>query len=279
MLAGELFYPDKLKAHLADLLEWKNLILTGVYGAQPCTMESLCAWVDEYCGKIKPFICDTHQYLKAAKAQGKSILYEAQLGSLRDLDMGIYPYTTSSNTLAAYAPVGSGLPSARPEEIVGVVKAYSTCVGAGPFVSEWFGPEADALREAGGEYGAKTGRPRRVGALDLVATRYGVEMQGATAIALTKLDILSYMEKIPVCVKYVVDGEETEEFPFPSALDEAKPVTVTLDGWQCDISGARTWEELPENARRYVSFIEENIGCPIKYISVGAERESIVVRQ
>ena len=279
VLAGELFYPEKLKAHLADLLEWKNLILTGVYGAQPFTMEALTAWVDEYCGKIRPFVCDTHQYLKAAKAQGKSILYEAQLGSLRDLDMGIYPYTTSSNTLAAYAPVGSGLPSARPEEVIGVVKAYSTCVGAGPFVSEWFGPEADALREAGGEYGAKTGRPRRVGALDLVATRYGVEMQGATAIALTKLDILSYMDKIPVCVKYLVDGEETDDFPFPTALDDAKPVTVTLDGWQCDISGARTWDDLPENARRYVSFIEENIGCPIRYISVGAERESIVIRQ
>ncbi|MBQ6065529.1 MAG: adenylosuccinate synthase [Clostridia bacterium] len=278
VLAGELFYPEKLKAHLADLLEWKNLILTGVYGAKPYTMEKLLAWVDDYCGKIKPFICDTHQYLKAAKAQGKSILYEAQLGSLRDLDMGIYPYTTSSNTLAAYAPVGSGLPSARPEEVIGVVKAYATCVGAGPFVSEWFGEEADALREAGGEYGAKTGRPRRVGALDIVATRYGAEMQGATAIALTKLDILSYMEKIPVCVKYLVDGQETDDFPFPAALDDAKPVTEYLDGWQCDISGARAWEDLPENARRYVEYIEKAVGCPVKYISVGAERESIVIR-
>lgn len=278
VLAGELFYPEKLKEHLEQLLEWKNLTLTGVYGAEPYTLEKLMDWVCEYGEKIKPFVTDTHQYLKAAKAAGKSILYEAQLGSLRDLDMGIYPYTTSSNTLAAYAPVGSGLPSARPEEIIGVVKAYSTCVGAGPFVSEWSGKEADELREAGGEYGAKTGRPRRVGALDLVATRYGVEMQGATAIAITKLDILSYMKQIPVCTKYIVDGEETEDFPFPTALDDAKPVTEYLDGWECDISGARTWEELPVNARKYVEYIERQIGCPVKYVSVGAERDSIVIR-
>ena len=278
VLAGELFYPEKLKEHLEQLLEWKNLTLTGVYGAEPYTVEKLLDWVREYGEKIKPFVTDTHQYLKKAKAEGKSILYEAQLGSLRDLDMGIYPYTTSSNTLAAYAPVGSGLPSARPEEVIGVVKAYSTCVGAGPFVSEWFGKEADELREAGGEYGAKTGRPRRVGALDLVATRYGVEMQGATAIAITKLDILSYMKQIPVCTKYLVDGEETEDFPFPTSLDDAKPVTEYLDGWECDISGARTWEDLPENARKYVEYIEQNIGCPVKYVSVGAERDSIVIR-
>ena len=278
VLAGELFYPEKLKEHLEQLLEWKNLTLTGVYGAEPYTVEKLLDWVREYGEKIKPFVTDTHQYLKKAKAEGKSILYEAQLGSLRDLDMGIYPYTTSSNTLAAYAPVGSGLPSARPEEVIGVVKAYSTCVGAGPFVSEWFGKEADELREAGGEYGAKTGRPRRVGALDLVATRYGVEMQGATAIAITKLDILSYMKQIPVCTKYIVDGEETEDFPFPTALEDAKPVTEYLDGWECDISGARTWEELPVNARKYVEYIERQIGCPVKYVSVGAERDSIVIR-
>ena len=278
VLAGELFYPEKLREHLEQLLEWKNLTLTGVYNAEPYTAKKLMDWVREYGEKIKPFVTDTHKYLKQAKAAGKSILYEAQLGSLRDLDMGIYPYTTSSNTLAAYAPVGSGLPSSRPEEVIGVVKAYSTCVGAGPFVSEWFGKEADELREAGGEYGAKTGRPRRVGALDLVATRYGVEMQGATAIAITKLDILSYMKKIPVCTKYIVDGEETDDFPFPAALDDAKPVTEYLDGWECDISGARKWEDLPENARKYVEYIEKNIGCPVKYVSVGAERDSIVIR-
>ena len=278
VMAGELFYPEKLKQHLADLLEWKNLTLTGVYGAKPWQLEELLAWVEEFGGKIKPYITDTHQYLKAAKAQGKSILYEAQLGSLRDLDMGIYPFTTSSNTLAAYAPVGSGLPSARPEEVIGVVKAYSTCVGAGPFVSEWFGPEADALREAGGEYGAKTGRPRRVGALDLVATRYGVIMQGATELAFTKLDILSYMKEIPVCTHYEIDGVKTADFPFPALLEKARPVYTVLPGWQCDISGVRRFEDLPAAAQDYVLFAEKALGCPIKYVSVGAARDEIIER-
>ena len=162
--------------------------------------------------------------------------------------------------------------------MVGVVKAYSTCVGEGPFVCEWFGPEADRLREAGFEYGAKTGRPRRVGPLDIVATRYGVQTQGATTIALTKLDVLSYMDKIPVCTKYVVNGAETDAFPFPAALETAKPVTEYLDGWGCDISGARTWEELPKQAQAYVEYIEKAIGCHIGYVSVGAERESLIVR-
>ncbi|MBQ4233870.1 MAG: adenylosuccinate synthase, partial [Firmicutes bacterium] len=212
VLAGELFYPEHLRAHLADLLEWKNLILTGVYGAEPCTMKDLEDWLDDWCEKIRPFVCDTRTFLRDADKEGKKILFEAQLGSLRDLDLGIAPYTTSSNTTAAYAPVGSGCPWARPEMILGVVKAYSTCVGEGPFVCEMFGDEAEALRQAGGEYGAKTGRPRRVGPLDLVATRYGVELQAATEIALTKLDVLSYMKEIPVCTAYEVNGERTCEF-------------------------------------------------------------------
>ncbi|MBR5741299.1 MAG: adenylosuccinate synthetase, partial [Firmicutes bacterium] len=187
VLAGELFYPDELRAHLADLLEWKNLILTGVYGAEPVTMADLDRWLAESCEKIKPYVADTRVFLRDAVRSGKRILFEAQLGSLRDLDAGIYPYTTSTNTTAAFAPVGSGCPYAKIENVIGIVKAYSTCVGEGPFVSEMFGPEADKLREAGAEYGAKTGRPRRVGALDLVATRYGVEIQAATEIALTKL--------------------------------------------------------------------------------------------
>ena len=203
VLAGELVYPAKLREHLADLLAWKNLTLTKVYGAEPYTMERLDEWLADYGEKIKPFITDTTAYLEAAGAAGKSILFEAQLGALRDLDCGIYPYTTSSNTVAAYAPIGAGVPGAKIDEVIGVVKAYSTCVGEGPFTCEWFGEEAERLREAGGEYGAKTGRPRRVGPVDLVATRYGVKMQAATAVALTKLDVLSYMDVIPVCVKYL----------------------------------------------------------------------------
>ncbi len=206
ILAGELFYTQELKAHLADLMEWKNLTLTKVYGAKPYTMAMLEEWLETYCEKIKPYVCDTGVFLKDAKENGKSILFEAQLGSLRDLDYGIYPYTTSSNTTAAYAPIGSGLPSAKIDDVVGVVKAYSTCVGEGPFVCEMFGNEAEELRKNGFEYGAKTGRPRRVGPIDIVATRYGVEVQAATAIALTKLDVLSYMDKIPVCTHYLLNG-------------------------------------------------------------------------
>ena len=172
--AGELLYPEHLKAHLQDILEWKNLILTKVYGAKGTTMDELMAWVEEFGGKLRPFICDTSRFLREAQSQDKAILFEAQLGALRDLDYGIYPYTTSSNAVASYAPVGSGLPTARLDKVVGVVKAYSSCVGEGPFTCEWFGEEADKLREAGGEYGAKTGRPRRVGPIDIVATRYGV---------------------------------------------------------------------------------------------------------
>ena len=279
ILAGELFYPEHLRAHLADLMEWKNLTLTQVYGAQPYTMERLQAWLDEYAGKIKPYICDTGAFLHDAQADGKQILFEAQLGSLRDLDYGIHPYTTSSNTLAAYAPIGSGLPGAKIEDVVGVVKAYSTCVGEGPFVGEMFGEEAEALRQAGFEYGAKTGRPRRVGPLDLVATRYGVQVQAATAIALTKLDVLSYMDRIPVCTHYELDGRQTDRFPFPAALADAKPMIEYVDGWKCDISGVRTWENLPKAAQEYVLMIEKAIGCPIVYVSVGPERESIILRR
>ena len=278
ILAGELLYPEALRAHLEDLLQWKNLTLTGVYGAEPATMEQLTEWIDRYCAKIRPFICDTGVYLRQAQADGKKILFEAQLGALRDLDYGICPYTTSSNTIAAYAPVGSGLPSARIDEVVGVVKAYSTCVGEGPFVCEMFGEEAEALRSAGFEYGAKTGRPRRVGPIDIVATRYGVQVQSATNIALTKLDVLSYLDKIPVCTHYVVDGNVTDAFPFPTVLGSAKPVIEYMDGWKCDISGVRRWEDLPEAARKYVTFVEEQIGCHIGYVSVGPERESIIYR-
>ena len=278
VMAGDLMLPEYLKAQLADLLEWKNLTLVNVYGAEPVTMDELWAWIETYGERIKPFIRDTGAYLHDAQAAGKSILFEAQLGALRDLDFGIYPYTTSSNTLAAFAPVGSGFPGAKIDEVVGVVKAYSSCVGEGPFVCEWFGEEAEKLREAGFEYGAKTGRPRRVGPVDLVATAYGVRLQNATAIALTKLDVLSYMQKLPVVTAYELDGKLTQSFPFPSALSAAKPHVEYLDGWGCDISAVRTWDELPENAKRYVEYIEKAVGCRIKYVSVGAERDACIVR-
>jgi adenylosuccinate synthase len=278
ILAGELFYPEQLKAHLEDLLEWKNLTITKVYGAEPTTIDDLMAWVNDYGEKIKPFICDTAAFLRNAQKEGKDILFEAQLGALRDLDFGIVPYTTSSNAVAAYAPVGSGLTNAKLDDVIGVVKAYSTCVGEGPFTCEMFGKEAEELREAGGEYGAKTGRPRRVGPIDIVATRYGVECQAATAIALTKMDILSYMDKIPVCTHYILDGKQIDNFPFPTALPMAKPVIEYFDGWGTDISSARKWEDLPENAQKYVLYIEEQIGCHIKYVSVGPERDSIIIR-
>ncbi len=278
VMAGELNYPDHLRAHLKDLLEWKNLTLNRVYGAPEVTMNDLEVWLETYAEKIRPFVCDAGEFLKDAAAEGKSILFEAQLGALRDLDYGIYPYTTSSNTIAAYAPVGSGIPGAKLDEIIGVVKAYSSCVGEGPFVCEWFGEQAEKLREAGDEYGAKTGRPRRVGPIDIVATRYGVECQGLTNVALTKLDILSTMDKIPVCAHYELDGKIIDRFPFPTLLDSCKPVTEYMPGWKTDISKCRKWEELPKEARDYVLYVEKEIGCKIGYVSVGPERESIILR-
>ena len=278
ILAGELLYSKHLREHLQDLMEWKNLTLTRVYGAKPVTMEELEVWINVFCNKIKPFIRDTGAYLRQAQQDGKKILFEAQLGALRDLDYGIHPYTTSSNPIAAYAPVGSGLPNVKIDEVVGVVKAYSSCVGEGPFVCEMFGDEAEELRKAGFEYGAKTGRPRRVGPVDIVATRYGVQCQGATNIALTKLDVLSYMDKIPVCAHYRLDGKITDAFPFPSLLNDAEPVMEYMEGWKCDISGVRTWEDLPVQAQKYVLYLEQAIGCHIGYVSVGPERDSIILR-
>ena len=278
IMMGELLYPKYLEKRLASILEWKNLTIQNVYGAEAYKLEDMLAWCQEFGSKLAPYICDTSKYLYEAEKAGKNIMFEAQLGALRDIDFGIFPYTSSSSSNAGYACVGAGIPGSHVDRTVGIVKAYSTCVGEGPFVCEWFGPEADRLREAGFEYGAKTGRPRRVGPLDIVATRYGVQTQGATTIALTKLDVLSYMDKIPVCTKYVVNGAETDVFPFPAALETAKPVTEYLDGWGCDISGARTWEELPKQAQAYVEYIEKAIGCHIGYVSVGAERDAYIKR-
>ena len=225
---------------------------------------------------MKPYITDTTRVLREAQAAGKSILFEAQLGALRDLDYGIYPYTTSSNSIAAYAPVGSGLPTAKIDEVVGVVKAYSSCVGEGPFTCELFGEEAEKLRAAGGEYGAATGRPRRVGGFDVVASRYGVKMQGCTSIALTKLDVLSYLDKIPVCVAYDIDGERVDRFPIGVKLAKAKPIYEYLPGFHCDISGCRTISDLPKEALDYVHYLEAAVGCRIKYVSVGPDRDAYI---
>ena len=278
VLAGELFDAKAFFEHLEGIMEWKNLTIEKVYGAEPTTLDQLKEWYDLYCIPLMPFIGDLDDFYDNCEKQKKNILFEAQLGSLRDIDFGIHPYTTSSSTIAAYAPIGAGAPYMKLDEVIGVVKAYSTCVGEGPFTSEWFGEEADKLREAGGEYGAKTGRPRRVGSFDVVATRYGVKKQGATAVALTKLDVLSYMEQIPVCTKYLIKGSKTDKFPFPSLLDQAQPVTEYLPGWGCDISGIRRFEDLPQAAQDYVLYIEKAIGCYIKYVSVGPERESIIIR-
>ena len=277
IMLGELFYPEYLKKRLEGILEWKNLTLKNVYGGKTYSLDEIWEWLTTYGERLKPFICDTGAYLRGVDGK-KSILFEAQLGVLRDVDFGIFPYTSSSAPLAAYAPIGAGMPGTKIDSVVGVVKAYSTCVGEGPFTAEWFGEEAARLREAGAEYGAATGRPRRVGPVDIVATRYGVAMQGATEVALTKIDILSYMERIPVCVQYERNGVKTDEFPFPAAIGEAKPVIEYMPGWQCDVSKCRTFEELPKAAQDYINFIEQSIGCPITNISVGAARDEIIRR-
>lgn len=278
IMMGDLFYPDYLRERLSGVLEWKNLTIENVYGAKPYRLEEMLDWVQTFGEKLKPYICDTGKYLRQAQREGKNVLFEAQLGVLRDIDFGIFPYTSSSSPVAAYAPIGAGAPGTKLDRVIGIVKAYSTCVGEGPFTAEWFGEEADKLREAGGEYGAATGRPRRVGPLDIVATRYGVTMQAATCVALTKLDILSYMERIPVCVRYSLDGAETDEFPYPAALGRAKPVIEYLPGWGCDIGGVRSYADLPKAARDYVEFVERQIGAPIAYVSVGADRDAIILR-
>ncbi len=278
IMMGELLDRDYLLEHLKDVLEFKNLEITGIYGGEPFSYEDMVEYLDVYGEILKPYIGEAGRYIEAGARSGKKILYEAQLGALRDIDFGIYPYTSSSSPLAAYAPIGSGTPGIIVNRVVGVVKAYSTCVGEGPFPAEWFGEEAEQLRAAGAEYGAATGRPRRVGPIDIVATKYGVRMQGATEIALTKLDVLSYMKQIPICCAYAVDGKITTDFPFPSKLDRAASVTTYMPGWQCDISKIRRYEDLPEQCRDYIEYLEKELNCPIPYVSVGPGRDEIIYR-
>ena len=269
---------DALRERLEALAEWKNLTLAKGYGAEPVSAEELTQWLHRYGEPLLPYITDCGDYLDRSIAAGKNVLFEAQLGSLRDLDMGIYPFTTSSNTLAAYAPIGAGVPGQKLDQVIAIVKAYSSCVGAGPFCSEMLGEDGDRLREAGGEYGAATGRPRRVGAFDMVATSYGVRLQGADCLALTKLDVMSYMERIPVCTAYEIDGEQTVSFPSGPPLFRAKPVLEYLPGFGEDISACRSWQQLPQAARDYICFIEDGLHCPISYVSVGPERDQIIYR-
>ena len=275
---GDLRDIDGVADHLRDIVEWKNLLIEGGYHHEPIDAEKMLTWLRTYGKPLLPYICDTSEYLSKAADEGKKILFEAQLGALRDIDYGIYPYTSSSNSIAAFSTIGAGIPQLHLDESIGVMKAYSTCVGEGPFVCELFGEEGEILRRAGNEYGAATGRPRRVGGFDVVASRYGARVQGATAIALTKLDILSYFDKIPVCVAYEIDGKRVDTFPTGSALNNAKPVYEYFDGWKEDISDCRSFDELPEAAKKYIDFIETQIGVQIKYISVGAERDSIITR-
>ncbi len=274
----DLLEPQRLERRLRQLLEWKNLLLERGYGAPGEDYDETLRWLRENGAPLRPYICDTGVYLEKAIAAGKDVLFEAQLGALRDIDYGIYPFTSSSTTLAAYAPIGAGIPGRKLERTIGVMKAYSTCVGEGPFTCELFGEQAEALREAGGEYGAATGRPRRGGPFDVPASRYGVRMQGADQLALTKLDVLSFLPEIPVCTQYTVDGVSTQDFPSGGSLERARPVVERLPGWGCDISSCRRWEELPAAARRYVEYLEEAVRCPIGYVSVGADRDAYIQR-
>ena len=278
VMAGELFHPERLKKHLKDLRTWKNLTLSNVYGDESVSEKELNAWLNDYCEQIKPYIKDTRSYLLQADSDHKRILFEAQMGALRDLDYGIYPYTTSSSTLASYAPIGSGMPGVEIDRIIGVMKSYSSCIGEGPFVCEYFGEEAERFSKICGEVGDVSGRARRIGPIDLVASRYGVEVQAATELALTKLDVLSELDEIPLCVAYKLNGEIIHEMPFTWLLDQCEPVYETMKGWKCNISGIRNWWDLPEEAKAYVNRIEHAVGQVIRWISVGPERHSIIRR-
>ena len=275
---GDLKHPETLEKHLHRLIDWKNALVVKGYGQEPIKYDEVLEWIHTYGDPLIPYLCDAGELLEGAQESGKSIMFEAQLGALRDINYGIYPFTSSSSPLAANAPVGCGMPSLKVDEVIGVTKAYSTCVGEGPFVGELDGQAAHDLREAGAEYGAATGRPRRVAWMDIPATRYGTRLQGATALALTKMDVLSYLDEIPVCVAYRLHGETTERFPYTPDLYESEPVYETLPGWKCDISGVRKYEDLPKAARDYVEFIEARVGCRIKYVSVGPERDALIIR-
>ncbi len=277
----DLFYPDELKEKLASVCEVKNLLLEHVYHKPLLDVDELFNTLMEYRNMIEPYVADTGAFIRQAIKDGKEILLEGQLGSLKDPDFGIYPMVTSSSTLAGYGAVGAGIPAHEIKDIITVTKAYSSAVGAGEFVSEIFGEEADKMRNHGGdagEYGATTGRPRRMGWFDCVATRYGVEVQGATQVCLTALDCLDYLDEIKICTGYEIDGKIVKDFPNTHMLKKAKPILETLPGFKCNIRGIKEFDKLPKEAQDYVLFIEKEIGKPITMVSNGPKRDEIIYR-
>ncbi|MBP8128221.1 MAG: adenylosuccinate synthase [Candidatus Hydrogenedentes bacterium] len=276
---GELLYPDWLEQHLREIVDWKKLTATGVYGKDDSfTFEETIAWARAHGERIRPLICDTSAILDDAAHAGKHIVFEAQLGTLRDLNFGIFPFTTSSCTLAAYAPIGGGLFGFAPDRVIAVIKAFSTCVGEGPFVTLMDEHDANDLREVAHEYGAATGRPRTIGHFDAVASRYGAWAQGATEIALTKLDSLSGRKTLKICVDYAWRGQPVGRFPLNAVLEEATPIYQEMPGWIEDISGVRRFGDLPPAAQEYVLEIERRVQCRVRYVSVGPERDALIDR-
>ena len=278
----DLFDSARLRERIESILPVKNILLKELYHKPQLDAEELYETLLSYKEMIAPYVADTFRYVYDAVENGKNILLEGQLGSLKDPDFGIYPFTTSSHTLAGFGAVGAGVPARKIEKVTTVVKAYSSAVGAGPFVSEIFGDEAEELRRRGGdkgEYGATTGRPRRMGWFDAVATRYGCRVQGCTEVALTVLDALGYLDELKICVGYEIDGKITKDFPVSPLLERAKPVLKSLPGWKCDIRGIRNYKELPENCRAYVEWIESELGFPITIVTNGPKREDVIVRQ
>ena len=279
---SELFDDEILRDKLERVCIQKDVILEHLYHKPAIDKEELMNTLHEYRDMIAPYVCDTALFIQEAIKAGKTVLLEGQLGTLKDPDFGIYPMVTSSSTLASYGAIGAGIPPYEIKDIIAVVKAYSSAVGAGEFVSEIFGEEADELRHRGGdggEYGATTGRPRRMGWFDAVASRYGVRMQGATQVSLTVLDVLGYLDELPICVGYEIDGKITRDFPVTAELKKAKPVYEKLPGWKCEIKGVRKYEELPENCRKYIEFIEKELGVPVTMVSNGPGREDIIYRK
>lgn len=279
---SELFDEEALREKVEHTCEAKNILLEHMYHKPLLNPEELYQTLLSYKKMVEPFVADTALFIQKAIKEGKKVLLEGQLGTLKDPDFGIYPMVTSSSTLAAYGAIGAGIPPYEITNIIAVVKAYSSAVGAGEFVSEIFGEEADELRKRGGdggEFGATTGRPRRMGWFDAVASRYGCRMQGATEVVLTVLDVLGYLEKLPVCVGYEIDGKITKEFPTTVQLAKAKPVYEVLPGWMCDIRGIKNYEQLPENCRNYIEFIEKELGVPVTMVSNGPKRDEIIFRK
>lgn len=278
---GDLYFPQRLHERLKAILEVKNILLKELYHKAPLDLDEVYNTLLEYAEYLKPYVCDTFAFMHEAVSSGKEILLEGQLGSLKDPDHGIYPMTTSSSTLAGYGAIGAGVPPYEIKRITTVVKAYSSAVGAGPFVSEIFGEEADIMRQNGGdagEFGATTGRPRRMGWFDAVASRYGCRVQGATDVALTVLDALGYLDELKICVGYDVNGNVIRDFPTFPSLEIAKPVLVTLPGWKCDIRGIKNYEDLPLNCRNYIEYIEKELEVPIKIVTNGPRRDEVIYR-